>query len=156
MKLHLKDSVLQFVHTLDQNTRAVLELTIIALKNQFCNPNLKEIHHINLENMKFNHKTESPEEFLVKLQKLALNAYPIPFDISVAPADGAVQNDQDRFDRDTRKSKQTKFFTNGTRKTYNLSLQKSNAKLYKTETSGATRRCNNSIIMPKSKTKTDS
>ena len=43
LKLHLKESALQFFHTLDQNTRADLELTITALKHHFCNPNLKEI-----------------------------------------------------------------------------------------------------------------
>ena len=104
LKLHLKDSALQFFHTLDQNTGA--ELTITALKNLFCNANLKEMHHINSENMKFNHKTESPEEFLVKLQNLALKAYPTPVDVPVEPVDGDVPNDQDRFDRgNTRKSK---------------------------------------------------
>ena len=66
---------------------------------------MKEIHHINLENMKFNRKTESPEEFLVKLQNLPLKVYPTPVDIPVAPVDGDVPNDQDRFDRETRKSK---------------------------------------------------
>ena len=74
LELHLKDSALHFFQTLDQNTRADLELTITALKNRFCNPNSRKIHHINLKNMKFNHKTESPEEFLVKLQNLALKA----------------------------------------------------------------------------------
>ena len=39
--LHLKDSASHFCHTLDQNTQADLELTITALKNHFCNPNLK-------------------------------------------------------------------------------------------------------------------
>ena len=110
LKLHLKDSALQFFHTLDQNTRADLELTITALKNHFCNPNMKEIHHINLENRKFNHKTESPEEFLVKLQNLALKAYPTPADLPVAPVDAAVPNDQDRFDRETRENQNRRNF----------------------------------------------
>ena len=52
LKLHLKDSALQFFHTLDENIKADLELTITALKNHFCNPNWREIHQINLENMK--------------------------------------------------------------------------------------------------------
>ena len=42
LKLHLKDSELQFFHTQDQNTRADLELTITALRNHFCTQNLKE------------------------------------------------------------------------------------------------------------------
>ena len=56
LKLHLKDSALQFFHTLDQNTRADLELTITALKNHFCNPNLvpfefliESLHRIHLQ-----------------------------------------------------------------------------------------------------------
>ena len=52
---------------------------------------MKELHHINLENMKFNHKTESPEELLVKFQNLALKVYLTPVDIPVAPVDGDVQ-----------------------------------------------------------------
>ena len=102
LKLQLKDSALQFFHTLDNATRGDLELTLTALKNHFCNPNLKEIHHINLENLKFNHKTDSPEEFLVKFQNLALKAYPTPVDLPVAPVDNTVANDQDKFDRETR------------------------------------------------------
>ena len=154
LKLHLKDSALQFFHTLDQKSRADLELTLTALKNHFCNPNLKEIHHINSENIKFNHKTESPEEFLLKLQNLALKAYPTPVDIPVAPVDGDVPNDQDRFDRKTRENQN--FCANRKRKTCNSSLQKSNAKLHQIKTSGRTRGCNYPRIMHKSKTKTDS
>ena len=50
--------------------------------------------------MNFNHKTESPEEFLVKLQNLALKSYPTPADLPVAPVEAVVPNDQDRFDRE--------------------------------------------------------
>ena len=75
LKLQPKDSALQFSHTLDNATRADLELTLTELKNLFCNPNLKEIHLKNLENLKFNHKTESPEDFLVKLQNIVSKAY---------------------------------------------------------------------------------
>ena len=124
LKLHLKDSALQFFHTLDQNTRADLELTITALKNHFCNPNLKEIHHINLENMKFNHKTESPEEFLVKLQNLALKAYPTPADQPVAPVDAHVPNDQDRFDRETRENQNRRNFSQMERERHIIRLFK--------------------------------
>ena len=60
--------------------------------------------------MKFNHKTESPEEFLVKLQNLALKAYPTPVDQPVAPVDGGVLGDQDRFDRETRENENTRSF----------------------------------------------
>ena len=124
LKLHLKDSALQFFHTLDENTRTDLEQSITALKNHFRNPNLKEIHHINLENMKFNYKTESPEEFLVKLQNLALKAYPTPVDLPVAPVDGAVANDQDRFDRETRENKNRRNFAQMERERHIIRLFK--------------------------------
>ena len=38
------------------------------------------MHHINLENLQFNHKTETSEEFLVKFQNLAMKGYPKPVD----------------------------------------------------------------------------
>ena len=104
MKLQLKNSALQFFHNLDNATDRDLELTLTALKNHFCNSNLREIHHINLENLRFNQKTESPEKFLVKLQNIALKAYPTPVDLPVAPVDNNVANDQDRFDGETRKN----------------------------------------------------
>ena len=124
LKLHLKDSALQFFHTLDQNTRADLKLTITASKNHFCNPNLKETHHINLGNKKFNHKTKSPEEFLVKLQNLALKAYPTPADLPVAPVDGDVPNDQDRFGRQTRENQNRRNFSQMERERHIIRLFK--------------------------------
>ena len=78
---------------------------------------------MNLENMKFNHETESPEEFLVKLQNLALKAHPTPLDIPVAPADGDVPNDQIR-SRNTRKSKLPEFCANAKRERYIIRLFK--------------------------------
>ena len=48
LKLQLQDAGLQFFHTLDDETRNDLELTLTALEDCFCNPNLKEIHHLNL------------------------------------------------------------------------------------------------------------
>ena len=101
LKLQLQDAALQFFHTLDDRTRNDLELTLTALKDHFCNPNLKEIRPINLENLKFNNKTDSPEEFVVKLQNLALKAYPPPVDLPVEPLNEEVENDQQRVDRET-------------------------------------------------------
>ena len=60
--------------------------------------------------MNFNHKTESPEEFLVKLQNSALKTYPTPVDIPVASIEGDVPNDQDRFDRETRENQNRRKF----------------------------------------------
>ena len=109
---------------MDNATRGDLELTLTALKNHFCNPNLKEIRHINLENLKFNHKTESPEEFLVKLQNLALKAYPTPVDLPVAPVDNTVANDQDRFDRETRENTNRRNFAQMERERHIIRLFK--------------------------------
>ena len=52
----------------------------------------------------FIHKTASPENFLVKLQSLAIKANPTPIDQKVAPIDNTVQNDHDKFDRKTHKN----------------------------------------------------
>ena len=91
-----------------------MQLTIAALQNHFGNPNLSETHHINLENMKFNHKTEPLEEFLVKLQNLAKEAYPTPVYQPVAQVNGTVVGDQDRFD-----CKLEKFCSNRMRQKHN-------------------------------------
>ena len=98
LKLQLQDAAFQFFHTLDDETRNDLELTLTALKDHFCFPNLREIHHINLENLKFNNKTDSPEEFVVKLQILALKAYLPPVDLPVEPLNEEVEIDQQRVD----------------------------------------------------------
>ena len=104
MKLQLQDAGLQFFHTLDDETRNDLKLTLTALEDHFCNPNLKEIHHLNLENLKFNRKTDSPEEFVVKLQNLALKAYPLPVDLLFEPLNKGSANDQQRVDRENREN----------------------------------------------------
>ena len=104
LKLQLQDAALQFFHTLDDETRNDLEVTLTALKDHFCNLNLKEMHHIILENLKFNSKTGSPEEFAVNLQNLALKAYPPPVDLPVEPLNEEVENDQQRVDRGHREN----------------------------------------------------
>ena len=110
LKLQLQDAALQFFHTLDDEKRNDLELTLIALKDHFCNPNFKEIQIINLENMKFNNKTDSPEEFVVKLQNLALKNYPPPVDLPVEPLNEQVENDQQRGDREHRENENRRNF----------------------------------------------
>ena len=124
LKLQLKDSALQFFYTLDDTTSGDLELTLTAMKNLFCNPNLKEIHHIILEKLKFNHKTESPDEFLVKLQNLALKAYPTRVDVPVASVDNTMANDQDRFDRETRENTNRRKFVQMKRELHIIRLFK--------------------------------
>ena len=81
-----------------------------STEKPFCNPNLKEIHHINLENKKFNHKTESSEELLVKLRNLTMKTWPPPVDQPVAMVYGTVVSEQDRFDRETRQNDNRRIF----------------------------------------------
>ena len=75
MKIHLKDEELQFFMTIPEITSGDLELKLQTLKDHFHKTNVKEIHLIELENLKYDSKTETPEEFLVKFQKLAKLAY---------------------------------------------------------------------------------
>ena len=72
--------------------------------------------------MKLNHKTESPEKFLVKLQNLVLKAYPTSADLPVAPVDAAVPNDQDRFDRETRENQNRRNFSQTERERHIIRL----------------------------------
>ena len=100
----MKDSAPQLFHTLVAATRGDLELTTTAPKNKFCYPNLKKTHQINLESVKFNHKSESPEKFQAKLLPLAMKVFPPTVDQPVALVDGTVPDDQNLFDRETREN----------------------------------------------------
>ena len=74
LQLHLLDQALQFFRTLPQATRDNFELSITALRNHYCNPNLRERHKLQLQNLKFDHKTGNPEDFLVQVQIKATQA----------------------------------------------------------------------------------
>ena len=89
LQLHLKDGALRYFQTLTEATRNNLELSLTALRNHFCNPHLQELHVIKLERIKFDPKTDSPENFLVTLQNMAVRAYPDP--IPEACPNGANQ-----------------------------------------------------------------
>ena len=82
------------------------------------------MHHINLEIMKFNRKTESPAEFLVQFRNSALKAYPTPTDLPVALVDAAVPNDQARFDRETRENQNRRNFSQIQRERHKIRLFK--------------------------------
>ena len=90
MSLHLKDAALRYFQTLDDATRADLNLSLTALRNHFCNPQLQELHRIKLESLRFDQKTDTPENFLVTLQNKAVRAYPDPTPNPVAAADPAL------------------------------------------------------------------
>ena len=63
-----------------------------------------------MENLKFNNKTDSPEEFVVKLQNLALKACPPPVDLPVEPLNEEVEIDQQRVDREHRANENRRNF----------------------------------------------
>ena len=96
MSLHLRDSALRYFQTLDDATRADINLSLTALRNHFCNPQLQELHVIKLESLRFDQKTDTPENFLVTLQNMAVRAYPDPTPNPVAAADPALDAGAER------------------------------------------------------------
>ena len=78
LQLHLRDAALRYFQTLPVATREDLDLSLTALRDHFCNPRLQELHVLNLENLKFDPKTDNSENFLVTLQTKALKTYPDP------------------------------------------------------------------------------
>ena len=96
-----------FFKTSPLATRQILELSITALRDRFCNPQLQELHILKLENMKFDSKTDTPENFLVTLQTKATKAYPDPDSPAVAPIDPHATDaavEQTRFDQAMRRN----------------------------------------------------
>ena len=91
LSIHLKDDALRyFNNSLDDATRANLDLSLAALRNNFCNPQLQELHKIKLEGIRFDPKKDTPENFLVTLRDMALRAYPDPEPTPVPPANPAL------------------------------------------------------------------
>ena len=106
LQLHLRNAALRFFQTLPLATRQNLELSITALRDRFCNPQLQELHVLKLENMKrsVDSKTDTPENFLVTLQTKATKAYPDPDPPAVAPIDAHAADsvvERTRFDQET-------------------------------------------------------
>ena len=100
LQLHLRDAASSFFRTLLVATRQNLELSITALRDRFCNPQLQEVLVLKLENMKFDSKTDMHENFLVTLQT---KAYPDPYPLAVAPIDAHAADaaaEQTRFDQE--------------------------------------------------------
>ena len=77
LQLHLLDQALQFFRTLPQATRDDFDAAITALRNHYCNPNLRELHILQLHNLEFDQEHGSPEDFLEQVQIKATQAYPI-------------------------------------------------------------------------------
>ena len=104
LQLHLRDAAQLFFQTLHLATRQNLGLSITTLRDWFCNPQLQDLHVLKLKKVKFDSKTDTPENFLVTLQTKATKTYPDPDPPAFAPidphaADAAVE--QTRFDQDT-------------------------------------------------------
>ena len=99
LHLHLRDAALRYFQTLPLATRQDLELSIAALRNHFCNPQLQELHVLKLKNLKFDAKSDNLENFLVTLQTKAFEAYPDPNPPAVVPIDAAAE--RTRFDQET-------------------------------------------------------
>ena len=74
---------------------------LVALRDHFTNPNLTELRMIELKSARFDAKTMRPDQFLVKLERLAKQALPDPMPLPVGPAEAAIgQADIDRAARE--------------------------------------------------------
>ena len=58
LQLHLRDNALQFFQTLPALTSADVPLSLAALRDHFCNPQLQEVHVLKLQQSKFDIKKE--------------------------------------------------------------------------------------------------
>ena len=74
--------------------------------------------------MKFNHETGSPEEILIKLQKLAKKAYPTPIDQLVAPVEDTAPDDHENCDRGTSEKENRRNFAHMEKERHVLRLFK--------------------------------
>ena len=72
--------------------RKTLELSITAFRNRFCKPQLLELDVVEIKNMKFEAKTDTPEIFLVTLQTRTMKTSPDP-DLPAVAASDALAGD---------------------------------------------------------------
>ena len=87
LQLHLKADALRYILTLPEDIRLVFADIITVLRNRLTQDDLRENSTIKLEKQKFNSKTDTVKNFLVKSRKEANKAHPPP-EIVVAPARG--------------------------------------------------------------------
>ena len=105
-----RNDAVRFYQTLGPATRANVPASLGALRNHFCNPQLQEVHVQKLEQLQFDPKKDSPENYLVSLTKVAQRAYPTPDLPAVAPEDGTLEGtaalaETQRFHRDGTKTR---------------------------------------------------
>ena len=98
-------------------TRVDHDFSLTTLRGRFCHPQLQKLHELNLENLEFDSKTDTPENFLVTLQTKTLKAYPDPNLVTVAlidphAADAAIE--RTRFDQETARNPSGAFNTDKT------------------------------------------
>ena len=89
LRLHLRDNALRYYITLPEATKTNVNNSLTELKQHFERNEVAELSLLKLENMKFNSKTDTVENFLVKLKNQAEKAYPTPV-INVVPAGGGA------------------------------------------------------------------
>ena len=99
MQLHVQGDALRYFLTLPEANRLVFSDIITALINRFTQDDSREIRMKNLENQKFNPKTDTVKSFFAKLRIEANKAYPPPKTV-VAPAI-AGNNEARRFEKET-------------------------------------------------------
>ena len=85
-----KDNPLRFYQTQGPATRSNVPASVVALRDSFFNTQLQKLHVLKLKQLRFNKKTENPENFLVNLTKKAQRAYPTPDLPAVAPSVPAI------------------------------------------------------------------
>ena len=76
LKLNLSGGALRFYGSLAQATQDDLDLALTALRNRYNQTANAEFHRIRFQERKFDSTKESPEDYIVDLQRLALRAFP--------------------------------------------------------------------------------
>ena len=66
LQKHLLDQALQFFRTLPQATRDDFDATKTALRTPYCNPHLRELHKLQLHNLKFDPRMIAQKTFWYK------------------------------------------------------------------------------------------
>ena len=90
LQLHLREAAPRFYQTLPAAIRANVENSLTALRDHFSNPQLQQVHVLKLEQLRYDSKTDSAENFLVNLTNKAQRAYPTQDLPAVDPIDVAL------------------------------------------------------------------
>ena len=101
LQLNLGGGASNFYNSLDAAVRGNLEQSLTALRNRYNQVENQDFHRIKFQERKFDSEKESPEDFIVELQRLALRAFP-----NIAAGPGGVPAAVDRADERTRRVKE--------------------------------------------------